>query len=430
MAARLGAPGSGSRRHPDAVRSRIARLVAAGEAAHRLDLARLTGLSRSSIHTHVQDLVDAGLLHGDDAAGGGRGRPALRLSLAGDAGVVLIADLSAFSARCVVADLTQRVLAELTLPWRLVEGPQPTLSFLADRFADLLTRAGIPADRPRVLVVGLPGPVDVARGMAVRPPIMPGWDGFPVAERLAAAFDCPVLVDNDVNLMALGEARTVPPEQLPVLFVTVGAGIGAGFVLADGTLHRGADGAAGDIGHIRAPGADDVVCRCGKVGCVEALASTGALARRHAPTGAADGDDASAGTAGTAADDAAMRAFLGRLRDGLPDELRAVREAGATLGEVVALCIHMLNPRHVVVGGEVVEASDDLLSAVRGVVYRQALPLATRELTITRSVLGRDASMVGAMVLGVEHLLSPTGIGRFLDQDTGHGTARGAHPAR
>ncbi len=406
MAARLGAPGSGSRRHPDAVRSQIARLIAAGEASHRLDLSRLTGLSRSSIHTHVQDLVDAGLLHGEDAGGGGRGRPALRLSLAGDAGVVLIADLTTFSTRCLVTDLTQRVLADTTVTWPLAEGPERTVNLLADQFADLLEQAKVPADRPRVLVVGLPGPVDVARGMAVRPPIMPGWDGFPVAERLGGALGCPVLVDNDVNLMALGEARTVPPEQLPVLFVTVGAGIGAGFVLADGTLHRGADGAAGDIGHIRVPGAEEVVCRCGKAGCVEAVASTAALARRLVATGEPPLD--------VAEDGAAMRDFLARLRDGLPDALHAVRAAGVTLGEVIALCIHMLNPRHVVVGGEIVEASDDLLSAVRGVVYRQALPLATRELSITRSELGRDAAMVGAMVLGIEHLLSPAGIGRFL----------------
>ncbi|MDV9174769.1 ROK family transcriptional regulator, partial [Streptomyces sp. W16] len=238
MAARLGAPGSGSRRHPDAVRSQIARLIAAGEASHRLDLSRLTGLSRSSIHTHVQDLVDAGLLHGEDAGGGGRGRPALRLSLAGDAGVVLIADLTTFSTRCLVTDLTQRVLADTTVPWPLAEGPERTVNLLVDQFTDLLEQAKVPGDRPRVLVVGLPGPVDVARGMAVRPPIMPGWDGFPVAERLGGELGCPVLVDNDVNLMALGEARTVPPEQLPVLFVTVGAGIGAGFVRADGTLHQ------------------------------------------------------------------------------------------------------------------------------------------------------------------------------------------------
>ncbi|MEV5529504.1 ROK family transcriptional regulator [Streptomyces prunicolor] len=412
MAARLGAPGSGSRRHPDAVRSQIARLIAAGEASHRLDLSRLTGLSRSSIHTHVQDLVDAGLLHGEDAGGGGRGRPALRLSLAGDAGVVLIADLTTFSTRCLVTDLTQRVLADAVVPWPLAEGPERTVNLLVEQFADLLEQAKVPADRPRVLVVGLPGPVDVARGMAVRPPIMPGWDGFPVAERLGGELGCPVLVDNDVNLMALGEARSVPPEQLPVLFVTVGAGIGAGFVLADGTLHRGADGAAGDIGHIRVPGAEEVVCRCGKAGCVEAVASTAALARRLAATGEPRLD--------VAEDGAAMRDFLARLRDGLPDALHAVRAAGVTLGEVIALCIHMLNPRHVVVGGEIVEASDDLLSAVRGVVYRQALPLATRELSITRSELGRDAAMVGAMVLGIEHLLSPAGIGRFLGPRTTH----------
>jgi predicted NBD/HSP70 family sugar kinase len=109
-----------------------------------------------------------------------------------------------------------------------------------------------------------------------------------------------------------------------------------------------------------------------------------------------------------------MQAFLTRLRDGRPDALRSVRAAGAALGEVIALCIHMLNPRHVVLGGDVVEASDDLLSEVRGVVYRNALPLATRDLSITQSVLGRDASVVGAMVLGIEQLLSPAEVGRFL----------------
>jgi len=413
MAARLGVPGDGSRRHADAVLSQIARLVAAGEVSHRLDLSRATGLSRSSVHTHVQRLVDAGLLHGDDAVGGGRGRPALRLRLAGDAGVVLIADVAPSAVRCVVADLTQRALADRTVPWRISDGPERSLALLVDQFAELLASARIPADRPRVLVIGLPGPVDVARGIPVRPPIMPGWDGFPVAERLAAELGCPVLVDNDVNLMALGEARTVPPEKLPVFFVTVGAGIGAGLVLANGTLHRGADGAAGDIGHIPVPGADEVVCRCGKVGCVEAVASTAALARRLALAG---GDDPSPGATadGAAEDGAAMQAFLTRLRDGQPDALRSVRAAGAALGEVIAVCIHMFNPRHVVLGGDVVEASDNLLSEVRGVVYRNALPLATRELSITQSLLGRDAPIVGAMVLGIEHLLSATEVGRFL----------------
>ncbi|KPI11579.1 ROK family protein [Actinobacteria bacterium OK074] len=407
MVARLGVPGTGARQDGDPALSRIAKLVAAGEATHRLELAQVTGLSRSSVHAHVRRLVDAGLLSADEAVAGGRGRPALRLSLSGAAGVVLIADIAAFRVRCVVADLTQRVLADRSLAWQVADGPERTVALLAEQFTELLAEAGVPAGRPRVLVVGLPGPVDVARGIPVRPPIMPGWDGFPVADRLAAELDCPVLVDNDVNLMALGEARTVPPEQLPVFFVTVGAGIGAGLVLADGTLHRGADGAAGDIGHIWSPGAEDVVCNCGKVGCVEAVASTAAMARRTAPGADAEGEGA------------AMDAFLARLRDGAPDALQIVRAAGTALGEVIALCIHMLNPRRVVVGGDVVEASDHLLSEVRGVVYRRALPLATRELSIAHTVLGRDASMVGAMVLGIEHLLSPTEVGRFL-QGTRH----------
>ncbi|MFI1161932.1 ROK family protein [Streptomyces sioyaensis] len=410
MAARLGAPSSGSRQD-DAVISLIARLVAAGEASHRLDLSRATGLSRSSVHQQVQRLMDAGLLHGDETPTSGRGRPALRLTLDGDAGVVLIADVAAFTVRCVVADLTQRVLADRTVPWRVADGPERTVPLLVEQFAELLHQQRVPPGRPRVLVIGLPGPVDVARGIPVRPPIMPGWDGFPVADRLAAELDCPVLVDNDVNLMALGEARTLPAEQLPLFFVTVGAGIGAGLVLADGTLHRGADGAAGDIGHIRGPSAEEAICRCGKVGCVEAVASTAAMAWRHA---SADATDAPGSAAGALGDAATMEAFLDRLRHGMPDALRSVRAAGTALGEVIALCIHMINPRRVVIAGDVVEASDDLISEVRGVVYRRALPLATRQLSITHSTLGRDASVVGAMVLGIEQLLSPAEVGRFL----------------
>ncbi len=126
---------------------------------------------------------------------------------------------------------------------------------------------------------GLPGPVEFAEGRPVVPPIMPGWDGYPVRERLSARYQVPAWVDNDVNVMALGELRAgIGRGEQELLYIKVGTGIGAG-VVSRGRLHRGAQGAAGDIGHVSVLDDDSVLCRCGNTGCLEALVGGYALAR-------------------------------------------------------------------------------------------------------------------------------------------------------
>ncbi|GGM62868.1 hypothetical protein GCM10010489_37940 [Microbacterium saperdae] len=111
-----------------------------------------------------------------------------------------------------------------------------------------------------------------------RPPLLPSWDGYPLVATLRERLEVPVILENDVNLRALGETRSRPPEQGPVVYVKVGTGIGAGIVNADGTILRGADGAAGDIGHLRVIDSD-ALCSCGGRGCLEAVASAGAVGR-------------------------------------------------------------------------------------------------------------------------------------------------------
>ena len=246
----------------------------------------------------------------------------------------------------------------------------------------------------------MPGPVDGQHGIPVRPPIMPGWHAYPVAARLRRTFGCPVLLENDVNLRALGEARALPADQAPLLFVKVGTGIGGGLITGAGELHHGADGAAGDIGHVRVRGGPDVRCVCGNVGCIEALASASAIARR---LGAESGGEA------TIAD---VRALVAR---GDPTVLRLVREAAELIGEVVATLVHFYNPARVTIGGSVAAASDDLLAGIRSVVYQRALPLATRNLVLANSVLGEFAGVAGAAVLGIERVLSADGIGVLMD---------------
>ncbi|MBO1334563.1 ROK family protein [Streptomyces sp. VRA16 Mangrove soil] len=373
--------------------STLARLIASGTAAHRAELVATAGLARSTVTRHLDALIAAGVVvEGGVLERPGRGRPPLRLTLNPRAGVVAVADLGAHSARLRIADLSQQVLARTEFPVALTDGPDAVLARLAEEFRTLLERTGLPDAALCTAAVGVPGPVDHAAGAPVRPPIMPGWDGHPVAETLAGHLGCPVLVDNDVNLMALGEARMLPADQAPLLYIKVGTGIGGGFVSADGELHRGADGAAGDIGHLTVPGAEGPECPCGKAGCVEAVASTRAMRARLSEARGPEAD------------------LVELARRGDPDALRVVRAAATPIGEVVALLVHVLNPARIVIGGAVADAGDDLIAGIRSVVYRRALPLATRALTLGPSLLGPDAAGLGGGVLAVEHALSPDGI--------------------
>jgi predicted NBD/HSP70 family sugar kinase len=164
-------------------------------------------------------------------------------------------------------------------------------------------------------------------------------------------------------------------------------------------VHRGADGAAGDIGHIRVAQAEGTVCVCGNTGCLEAVASGSALVRELS----------SAGVPVTTVRDVITLAQAGDAR-----VVRAVRVAGQRIGEVVASIVNFYNPNAIVVGGALAELQDDLLAGIRSVVYQRALPLATRKLTIEPSVLGGSAGVQGAAVLAARAALSPVGITRWL----------------
>jgi predicted NBD/HSP70 family sugar kinase len=247
--------------------------------------------------------------------------------------------------------------------------------------------------------VGLPGPVAFASGEPVNPPIMPGWDRYPVGDRLAQRFTVPALVDNDVNIMAVGEHWSSWRDEDFLLFVKIGTGIGCGIV-AGGRVHRGADGAAGDIGHIHVPDHDDVVCRCGNRGCVEAVAGGGAMAARLRDAGLPT---------------ATSRDVVAHVRAGRAEAVQLIREAGRTLGGVLATCVNMLNPAVIVIGGDVARADEPLLAGIREVVYRRSLPLATRGLRIVRSELDDRAGVIGAAVMAIEEVLAPAAVDATVD---------------
>jgi predicted NBD/HSP70 family sugar kinase len=373
-------------------------LVRDGTASTRADLARYTGLARSTVAQRVDALIAADLLYEAGGSQSTGGRPPTTLAFKHEAGVVLVADLGATHARLALSDLGGTPLAEHASERNIADGPDAVLAWAAGEFEHLLAEAGREPHEVRAIGIGVPGPVEFSSGRPVSPPIMPGWDGFSIPDWFTSRYSAPVLVDNDVNIMARGEHWMHFRETPHLLLIKVGTGIGCGIV-ADGHIYRGARGAAGDIGHIRATSREDVVCRCGNIGCLEAVAGGQALA-----------DALTA--AGVKAQHS--RDVVELVRAGNPTAIRSVREAGRTLGEVLAGTVNFFNPGVIVIGGDIAEAHEHLLAGVREGIFSRSLPLATRNLGIVPSLLGDRAGVIGAATMATEHVLAPSAVDHAL----------------
>ncbi|MGH2796199.1 MAG: ROK family transcriptional regulator [Thermoleophilaceae bacterium] len=379
---------------PNPGAGRLLSLIRDGDAVTRADLVRHTGMARSTVAQRVEALLAHRLVYeaGESASTGGR--PPTVLAFNESAGVVLVADLGATHARVAMSDLAGTPLVEESHDLDITDGPERVLSWLDNRFVGLLQAFGRSGHEVRGIGLGVPGPVAFDTGRPVSPPIMPGWDGFSIPNWFADRYDAPVLVDNDVNIMAIGEHWMHWRDCEQMLYVKVGTGIGCGIISARGAVHRGAQGAAGDIGHIRVPGHGHVLCRCGNAGCLEAVAGGRALAERLLvdPT-----------------HDSGTRDVLRLVRAGDPEATQAVREAGRCLGDVLASCVNLFNPSVIVIGGDLAQ-TEQLLAGVREIAFRRSLPLATRDLRLVASRLGDRAGVIGTTIMVTEHVLAPAAV--------------------
>jgi glucokinase len=363
-----------------------------GRAHTRSELVQATGLSRSAVNARIDALVHLRIL---DPVGEGQstgGRPSSQFAFDAHGHVVLGVDVGASHVSVGLVDLSGRVLGFVREEMDIRLGPEPVLRWVVEHGQELISGAASPKPAVLGVGVGVPGPVDFASGRPVSPPIMPGWDDFPIADVLGESFGVPVVVDNDVNVLALAEHQAFWSTTDDMLFVKAATGIGSG-IIAGGLVQRGALGAAGDLGHIVTDRDSDVRCRCGNRGCLEAIASASALAERLI------------GDAPSAVEALIEAARTGDLRVG-----SEVREAGRRIGEVVASVVSMLNPAVVVIGGSLTAAGEPFLAGVRESVYGHALPLATRDLILTESRLGDRGGVRGASALSADTVLSALSI--------------------
>jgi glucokinase-like ROK family protein len=341
------------------------------------------------------------------------GRAPRELRFRADAGLVLVAELGGTSLSVGVADLAGRLLRQHEEAADIMAGPEPTLGRIEELFDEMVASRG--TDPPVWGIgIGVLGPVNAAIGRPVKLPIMPGWGDYPVRDRLAARYHVPVFVDNEVNLMALGEFRHgLGRGQRDIIYIKLGSGMGAG-IISGGRLHRGADGAAGEIGHISVVEDESIRCWCGNIGCLAQVAGGRAIAKLG--TEAADsGRSPGLAALRSAGERIDARAVAATAATGDAASVELLTQAGRHIGRVTAGLVNMFNPTLILVGGGMARAGDLLLAAIRETVYRRALPLSTRELQVAFSPLSDTAGLIGAAFMVSDELFSPDHLGRWID---------------
>ena len=349
------------------------------------------GVSRTTIAAEAARLAELGLAQEVGPAASRGGRRSTLIDLAPAIRFVGIS-IGATGMSVGVTDGRLAVLAMHSRPCDIRQGPEAVLAVALDVAHKVLDETGV--EQPMGAGVGVPGPVDFHRGVSVSPPIMPGWDGYPVRDALSLELGCPVVLDNDVNVLAVGEQHAgVARNSRDFLYVKIGTGIGCGIVI-DGELYRGVNGCAGDIGHIRVEDFGPT-CACGNTGCLEAFSGGAALAR-DATTAARTGRST---VLAAMLDDRSelSAADVGRaLEQGDPQAVQLIRDSGRRVGQILAGLVSFFNPDLIVIGGGVTGLGHSLLAEIRAVTYRRSLPLATGSLPIVLSELGDEGGVIGA----------------------------------
>ncbi|WP_087873235.1 ROK family transcriptional regulator [Arthrobacter globiformis] len=371
--------------------SELFQILRDGRPRTRSELAAATGFARSTITARVEELLQTGFIApvGDAASTGGR--PPARVAFNPSARVVAAGDIGATHATVAIMDLAGTTLAKTREQIQISDGPESVLDWLTDTVSSLLSTLQRTTEDLIAVGIGLPGPVEHSTGKPSQPPIMPGWDGFDVPNYVQRSFDVAVLVDNDVNIMALGERAVSWPETDNMLFLKVATGIGSG-IISSGQLQRGENGTAGDVGHIAVNRAAGIACRCGNIGCLEAIAGRPAVARALRSAGVEVPNDSD---------------VIALVRHGNILASQIIRQAGRDIGEVLNMCVSLLNPAVIVIGGSMAEAGEQLIAGIREVVYARSTPLATQDLSIVPARTGADAGITGAAIMALDHILAP-----------------------
>jgi glucokinase-like ROK family protein len=370
----------------------------------RAEITNVTGWSRAKASQEVNALIRRGYLVdvGEGISKGGRKPRLLRFN--SRLGYIVGIDIGATSLEIALADVNGSILERVAEPADVRQPPEELLGRCSVLILELVVARGIHPEQILGIGVGVPGPVDFARGVLVAPPLMPDWENYPIRDFFKETFTSAfVVVDNDVNIMALGEQRSGDAADLDhFLVIKIGTGIGCG-IMASRKIHRGGNGCAGDIGHICVDKLGPV-CRCGNRGCLEAMAAGPAIAEK-AMQAARNGKSELLRRMMEEKDGVLTPEDVNiACREGDEAALDIIRASGQMIGDVLAGLVNFFNPSHIFIGGGIANFGNHLLIAIKRAVLRRSLPLATTNLAINFSRIGSDAGVVGAIMLALEYL--------------------------
>ena len=381
----------------------MAHVHAEARPVSRAELTVVSGSSRGKISSEVARLIEVGLLVEDGLAESDGGRRSSLLGIPRSAGLIAAVDIGATSIDVALTTLGSEILAHRDEPTDVRFGPQPVLERVKELISELLEERDASPRDILAVGVGVPGPVEQSSGLLTVPPIMPGWDRFPIRDFFVGEYAAPVFVDNDVNVMAVGEHwGGVGKGVDDMIFVKIGTGIGSGIIIG-GRLHRGIQGCAGDLGHVSVD-PNGPVCTCGNQGCLEAMAAAPAMVL-EAERCIREGNSTVLAEVLREQGEITARDIGEAARRSDYCASTVIRRTGRLIGQTLSAIVSMLNPSLVIIGGGVSHIGNALLAEIRSSVYQRSLPLATRNLPVVMSELDGVAGVTGASVMAAEGVL-------------------------
>lgn len=363
----------------------------------RADLADKMGLTRAAVSLIVNDLLDSGVIQEAEIRSAPSGRPPVILEINPKLGLVGAIDMGASHMSVAVADFTARILQEFEVPFDIKNGPKVCLEEAHQQLSKLLESQGLSISNISAVGIGVPGPVITEAGMVLAPPIMPGWDRYPIRATLEKKWGRPVTLNNDAELGALGEwAYGAGRGEKNIAYIKVGSGIGAGLILNQ-QIYGGTMGAAGEIGHLTID-ENGPLCNCGNHGCLEAFASGHAIAQQ--------GQLLIQSGKRTLLSDLACEKITAHevaeaARRGDLHAQEILRRSGTFIGIAIAGLINLFNPSIVIIGGGVAQVGDLLTAPIRQAVRERAMRASEQSVRITTAMLGRRSLLIGATVQAI-----------------------------
>ena len=363
----------------------------------RTDLADKMGLTRAAVSLIVNDLLRSGVILEAESRSAPSGRPPVILEINPNLGKVGAIDMGATHMSVAVADFTARVHKEAEYSFDIKNTPEICLTQADRNLRNLLAELGLSISDLSAIGVGVPGPVITEAGVVVAPPIMPGWDGYPIRTTLEKMWGCPITLNNDAELGALGEwAYGAGRGERNIAYIKVGSGVGAGLILNQ-QIYGGTTGAAGEIGHLTID-ENGPLCNCGNRGCLEAFAGGHAIARQ-----------------GQALVKSGKRTLLSSIpvekitaydvaeasRHGDLHAQEILQRAGTSIGIAIAGLINLFNPSVVIIGGGVSQVGDMITTPIRQAVRDRAMRASEQSVRITTGMLGRRSLLIGATVQAI-----------------------------